>query len=118
MPSDVVLRPSVAQRAVLARASVSVTHCGMNSAHEALVAGVPMFAFPQSGDQFLMASRLLALGGAQRLSPPSSSGIRDRITAMLVDAPTAAHARRLGTGLRPSGGAVLVVDRIERLIPQ
>jgi MGT family glycosyltransferase len=116
VPSNVVLSPAVAQRAVLARASVFLTHCGMNSVHEALLAGVPMVAFPQSGDQFLVASRVEALGAARRLRRPSSAAIRERVSSVLTDASTARRARELGRGLRATGGTALAVDRIEQLL--
>lgn len=116
VPPNVVLRQSVGQRAVLAKASLFVTHCGMNSAHEALLAGVPMLAYPQSGDQFLVASRLIGLGAAQRLRRVSPAGIRDNVGVLLAERSTAAQAGRLGAGLRATGGTTLAAQSIERLL--
>jgi zeaxanthin glucosyltransferase len=52
VPSDWLVRPSLAQVALLQRASVLVTHGGNNSITEALTHGVPMLVMPFSTDQF------------------------------------------------------------------
>lgn len=47
---------------MLARAALFVTHGGMNSADEALHAGVPMLVVPQGADQPVIARRVVEPG--------------------------------------------------------
>jgi hypothetical protein len=46
VPSNVLLQPSVPQLEVLKRASLFITHGGMNSANEAILYGVPVICIP------------------------------------------------------------------------
>ena len=62
VPEHIFLRPRVDQLAVLARAGVFVTHCGMNSASEGLYFGVPLVLYPQQAEQGLVARRVEELG--------------------------------------------------------
>src|ERR1700712_18314 len=62
LPANAIVRRSVPQLAVLARAELFVTHGGMNSACESLVHGVPMVVYPQTADQPRVAARLEQLG--------------------------------------------------------
>jgi len=77
-PENFVVRQSVPQIDVLNHVDVFVTHCGMNSANEALHHGVPMIAMPVFGDQPLVAERLVELGVARRVDfvrvDPNQSG--------------------------------------------
>lgn len=58
IPPNVLLLPSVPQLDILKRASLFVTHCGMNSANEAVYYAVPMVAIPISADQPFVAHRV------------------------------------------------------------
>jgi UDP:flavonoid glycosyltransferase YjiC (YdhE family) len=62
LPVNVVAHRAVPQLAVLARAEVFLTHAGMNSVMEALVAGVPMALAARSREQRYLAGRLAGLG--------------------------------------------------------
>lgn len=62
LPANVVAHRAVPQLAVLARAEVFLTHAGMNSVMEALVAGVPMALAARSTEQRYLAGRLAGLG--------------------------------------------------------
>jgi zeaxanthin glucosyltransferase len=72
-PADWLVRPYLAQVAVLERASVAVTHAGNNSVTEALTAGVPMVAMPFSTDQFAGAAALESAGLAVALDPNAAT---------------------------------------------
>ena len=105
LPPNVVARPHVDQRAVLERASIFVTHAGMNSVQEALTAGVPMLCLPQGDDQFIVAERLVQLGAALR---GRESARRLRARPARESSPTrtcAPRPRRLGDDLSRTGGA-------------
>ncbi|CAF0716166.1 unnamed protein product [Brachionus calyciflorus] len=58
LPENVLIMASVPQIDVLERASVFITHCGMNSACEAIQYGVPVICLPIKADQPLVAHRL------------------------------------------------------------
>ncbi|WP_433655098.1 nucleotide disphospho-sugar-binding domain-containing protein [Nocardia sp. CA-128927] len=67
LPENVLARQWIPQSAVLRRADVFLTHAGMNSVQESLLAGVPMLLAPRSREQRQTAARLRALGVGQSL---------------------------------------------------
>jgi MGT family glycosyltransferase len=67
----------VDQPAVLDEADVFVTHHGINSTHEAIVAGVPMISYPFFGDQPDLARRCQDLGLAVPLAREPRSAVGD-----------------------------------------
>jgi MGT family glycosyltransferase len=62
LPVNVIARRTVPQLELLAHTTVFLTHGGMNSALEALAAGVPMLLAPRSGEQKTVAKMLVELG--------------------------------------------------------
>jgi UDP:flavonoid glycosyltransferase YjiC (YdhE family) len=62
LPPNVFAYPQVPQRDVLRRADVFLTHGGMNSVHEAILAGVPMLLAPRNREQRHTARTLHRLG--------------------------------------------------------
>lgn len=58
LPDNMLLLPMVPQLEVLKRASVFITHCGMNSTGEAINYAVPVVGIPLSGDQPYVAYRI------------------------------------------------------------
>ena len=58
IPQSIKLVPFAPQLEILKRASIFVTHCGMNSTSESIWFGVPMICMPVSLDQPLIASRI------------------------------------------------------------
>jgi MGT family glycosyltransferase len=74
IPSNIYAYSFVPQIEVLKHADVFLTHCGMNSVNEAIVAKVPMIAMPFVNDQLANAQRIVELGIGKRIrSFPSSS---------------------------------------------
>ncbi|MGE3276697.1 MAG: glycosyltransferase [Vicinamibacterales bacterium] len=66
LAGDAVVVSYAPQLELLARASVMITHAGLNSVLECLSAGVPMVAVPITNDEFAIASRI-AWNGAGRV---------------------------------------------------
>jgi UDP:flavonoid glycosyltransferase YjiC (YdhE family) len=62
VPENVVVARSVNQPKVLRRANAFLTHCGQNSAGEAVLAAVPVITAPFFGDQIFNALRFEELG--------------------------------------------------------
>ncbi|RSM91454.1 oleandomycin glycosyltransferase [Kibdelosporangium aridum] len=116
LPANVIARRFVPQPEVLARAALFVTHGGMNSANEALAAGVPLLVVPQGADQPMVARRVVELGAG--LSIRSQDVAEDSVRALagrLLDEPrfrAAAHALR--TAQHEAGGYRRAADELER----
>ena len=66
VPPNFLVRPQVPQLEMLKRASLFVTHCGMNSTMESLYYGIPMVGVPQMPEQMMTARRIRDLGWGQR----------------------------------------------------
>jgi MGT family glycosyltransferase len=113
-PANVVLRERVPQLEVLRRASLFVTHGGMNSVNEALAFGVPLLVFPQHGDQHLVAGRVLETGTGLRLTPAdiTPQKIRALADTLLTQPEFAAHARDMAEECARGGGAPAAVDAL------
>ena len=67
LPDNITALPHVDQIAVLQKADVFLSHCGMNSASESLYFGVPLVLFPQTNEQGGVAARVAELGAGLKL---------------------------------------------------
>ena len=107
------------QRAALARADVVVTHGGLNTVLDALVAGTPMLVLPIAFDQAGVAARVLRAAAGLRLWPVLAT-VRalERALRRLLDEPAfAAQALALGRGVPPGdSGTRHAADLIEATI--
>jgi MGT family glycosyltransferase len=116
LPSNVTVRPSVPQTAVLAHTDVFVSHMGANSMHEALFYGVPLVCVPHSGDGPQNAQRVVAQGAGVLLSLGEISAPRVFAEVERVSGPSyRANAARLATSLRACGGLERALQVIENL---
>lgn len=61
LSSNILLLPYVNQLSILSKAHLFITHGGANGFNEACYYGVPMLVFPQQGDQFDVADRVVEL---------------------------------------------------------
>jgi UDP:flavonoid glycosyltransferase YjiC (YdhE family) len=114
LPANVEVRDFVDGRDVLRRASVHISHCGCNSVHESLLAGVPLVCMPQAYDQFPLAGRLAGLG-AGRFADETARDVRAAVRHLLEDPGPRRRARELGDHLASYDGAGrtnAVVDRV------
>ncbi len=112
LPADCIARKHVPQLEVLERASLFVTHGGMNSVSESLVQGVPMLVAPQGADQFMVARRVEELGLGRRLRRGDHAPERLRaLGRTTIDDPgVKERIRQQGESLRAAGGAVRAAD--------
>ena len=83
-PENFIVRGHVPQFAVLGRASVFITHGGMNSVSESILQHTPMVVVPQGADQFMVADRVAQLGAGIRLRPSSLDAGRLQASAEQV----------------------------------
>jgi MGT family glycosyltransferase len=116
LPDNVIARTHVPQLAVLERASVFVTHGGMNSTMEGLWYGVPLVVVPQHGDQPLVAERVATLGLGRTLMPEELSGaaVKEAVDAVIEDRQVAENVGRFQAEMREAGGAPRAAEVIER----
>jgi MGT family glycosyltransferase len=108
----------VPQPEVLARAALFITHGGMNSANEALHAGVPMLVVPQGADQPLVAARVVELGAGLsiRTEDVSVETVRALARRLLDEPRFRAVADTLRVAQRQAGGYRRAADELERYL--
>jgi hypothetical protein len=112
-PANFRVSEYVPQLELLERARLFVTHCGSNGVHEALLAGVPMLAYPQGSDHFAYAARLMELGAGLRVQPaPDPATLRSLALEILGNPAFARQARALGDSLRAAGGATRAAESL------
>ena len=117
LPPNAIVRRFVPQLALLRRASLFITHGGMNSVNEALYFGVPLVVYPQVHDQLVVARRVAALGAGRALhGRPDAADIRRAAAEVLDDARYRERANAIGATLRAAGGAARAADEIERFL--
>ena len=113
LPDNVAVFSSVDQIAVLQKADVFLTHCGMNSASEGLYFGVPLVMLPQTSEQSGVAVRAEQLGAGLRLRKTTPDAIRAALEKAMDDPSYRENAEKIGASFRASGGAKAAADCIE-----
>ena len=103
LPAHMRAAARVDQLAVLAQADAFLTHCGMNSASEAIWCGVPTVLYPQQSEEGAVADRMEELGLGLRLK--DESHIREAITTVLTEPSYRERTCAVGETFRTAGGA-------------
>lgn len=114
IPANFIVRPYVPQLEILRRATLFITHGGMNSVNEGLAADVPLLLIPQAADQFLIARRVQRLGAGKTLSRRhlSAALLRANAEELLTNPAFRQRSARLGATLRAAGGPTAAADAI------
>lgn len=117
IPADWV-RSFVPQSAVLARATICVTHAGLNTTLECLAQGVPMLAVPLTHDQPGVAARIEGCGAGLRLGPGHRSrrAIEAALARLLTEPQFRASARAFAHSSSGWQGAWGAVEQVETLM--
>ena len=115
LPENVTVYPSVDQIAVLEKADVFLTHCGMNSVSEGLYFGVPLLMLPKTREQEGVAERVQQLGAGILLKDTSPEAIVSQVERLLADSVYKIKAEEIGAGFRRCGGAMAAADKIESI---
>ena len=115
LPENVQVYPFVDQIAVLQKADAFLTHCGMNSASEALYFGVPLVMLPQTSEQGAVAERTNQLGAGLKLAKTDAASIRSAVETVLSDPQYRENAAKIAAGFRRCPGASGAADKIESL---
>jgi zeaxanthin glucosyltransferase len=105
------------QLELLQKATLTITHAGMNTALESLSNGVPMVAIPIANDQPGVAARIAwtGTGEAIALAKLSSSRLQAAIEKVLTQDSYKQNAVRLQTAIRHAGGVSRAADLVERV---
>ncbi len=103
---------------LLARASLTVTHAGLNTVLDSLSHGVPLVAIPITYEQPAIAARLRWVGAGEvlslnRLSVPI---LRATIEQVLRDKSYASQATKLKASIQRAGGVKRAVQLIEQVL--
>nr|WP_263327177.1 macrolide family glycosyltransferase [Neobacillus sp. Marseille-Q6967] len=106
IPKNFTVKNYVDQIAILQRADVFITHCGMNSVNESLYYGVPMVLFPIHSEQGVVADRVAELGAGIKLKRNRPKFLAKAIADVLEDQTFLQNAQKLSRNFRNAGGAV------------
>jgi zeaxanthin glucosyltransferase len=106
------------QLELLQRATLVITHAGMNTVLETLSCGVPMVAIPITNDQPGVAARIAWTGVGEEvpLSQMTVSLLRNTIQKVLAQPSYRQQAQRLQRAIAQSGGVDRAVDIIEQSV--
>ena len=118
LPPNVRVEHYVDQMDVLSRASLFITHCGMNSASEGMWMAVPELLYPLTGEQRAVARRVAEVGAGVPLDEAvakSPTQLREVILSALRSEELAAGAARMRDDLRSCAGPSGAADLIEQV---
>jgi len=118
LPGNPIVVPFAPQLDLLARAALTITHAGLNTALETLAHGVPAVAIPVGNDQPGVAARLKWCGAGEfvplrRLTP---SRLRKLVQRVLTDPAYRTRARELQRQIQTAGGVTRAADIVEQAI--
>jgi MGT family glycosyltransferase len=102
---------------VLAIASLTITHAGMNTTLDSLSCGVPLVAIPITFEQPGTGARIRSTGVGEVLSLPklSVSRLRHAIERVLTENSYRKNAKRIQRSIQRSGGVKRAADIIEQV---
>lgn len=112
LPANVSVYPSVDQIAILEKADVFLSHCGMNSVNESLYFCVPLVMLPQTPEQGGVATRVEQVGAGIRLGKVNATSILDAVNTVLNDAAYQKNAAAISDGFKACSGAKGAADKI------
>lgn len=118
IPDNFIVRPYVPQLEILQRASLFITHGGMNSTSEALFYGVPVIVVPQHGDQFMVATQVTEVGAGLMLpaAQATPAALKGMSLQVLTTPSYQTRAQQVGEVFRAGGGAQQAATEILHFI--
>lgn len=105
-PDNFIITNYAPQIDLLKRASLFITHGGMNSISEGFYFNVPMLVYPQMIEQGFVAERVTAVGAGHRLTENevNPTAIRNHALKILTANHYQQAAETIGASLREAGG--------------
>ncbi len=118
VPPGAIVVPAAPQIALLRRAALCVTHAGLNTVLETLVAGVPMVALPIAFDQPGVAARVAyhGVGETVAFGEVTADRVARAMRTVLDDPAYRDRARRLGAEIAALDGPGIAAEAIERAL--
>lgn len=118
LPENIEVYPKVDQMAVLSKADVFLSHCGMNSVNESLYFSVPLVTYPQTSEQGGVATRVAQMGAGIQLQKTTVSAIRETVEKVLNDVNYKDNAAKIAEGFKKCSGARGAADKILKVIEE
>ena len=112
LPEKISVYSHVDQIAVLEKADVFVSHCGMNSVSESLYFEIPLVMMPQTSEQKGVAERVLQLGAGIKLDKLDGASVLDAANKIFSDSTYKKNAVEISNGFKNSSGAKGAADKI------
>ncbi len=115
LPGDPIVVAYAPQLEIIKRATLVITHAGLNTVLESLAAGVPMVALPQANDQPGVASRVAAAGAGLVVTSRklNVARLREAVKRVLRDPKFRAAAKALQASIAEVDGLEKAADIIE-----
>ncbi|MEH2451678.1 glycosyltransferase [Nostoc sp.] len=106
------------QLELLQKATLTITHAGMNTTLESLNNGVPMVAIPVANDQPGIAARVAWAGAGEAvpLSRVNVPKLRTAIQKVLTEDSYKKNALRLQEAIQKAGGVNRAIDIVEQVV--
>ena len=112
LPENINVYQSVDQIAVLSKADVFISHCGMNSVNESLYCGVPLVMYPQTPEQGGVANRVEQLKAGIFLKKSNAANICNAVETLLNNEEYRKNAQCISDGFKKCSGAKGAVKKI------
>ena len=112
IPENILVYSYVDQIAVLKKADIFVSHCGMNSVSESLYFEVPLVMIPQTSEQKGVAERVSQLNAGIKLDKLDGALVLSAINKILSDGTYKENAKKIAIGFKNSSGAKGAADKI------
>ena len=112
LPKNISVYQNVDQIAVLSKADVFISHCGMNSVNESLYYGVPLVMYPQTPEQGGVANRVEQLKAGIFLKKSNAANIRNAVETLLNNEEYRKNAQCISDGFKKCSGAKGAVKKI------
>ena len=112
LPEHISVFQSVDQIAVLEKADLFLSHCGMNSVNESLYFGVPLVMYPQTSEQQGVAERVSQLEAGLKLKRADPASISEAVRKILSEPKYRRNACRIAESFRKCPGAKGAADKI------
>jgi MGT family glycosyltransferase len=118
LPGDPLVVRYAPQPELIARATLAITHAGMNTVMEALAFGTPLVAIPITNDQPGVAARLRQVGAGEvlRLRQLNVRRLRAAVERVLTEPCYRAAAGRMQEAIRAAGGVTRAAEIVETAI--
>lgn len=115
LPDNISVHSHVDQIAVLEKADVFVTHCGMNSVSESLYFGVPLVMLPQTSEQKGVAERAVQLGAGIKPEKCDITLVVKSVNEILSNDLYKENAKKISNDFKNCSGAKGAADKIIEL---